>query len=422
MRSQEREIEIAAKLVRLDAKRRKALTTYGDLIRFDFKWAAPEDHLESILRNVANKIGSLWDPRLALELQITGWSAHAEKYVPVLTRLASLAYGEMLRETSALPICEVVEYLELLATPAALPVEVATLTVNSGLAGLLIKRTVAAAAALDRECDDISPYSLRLSGGLNWHPAPQAGIQDHAPWVAGLAQLHGCLAGWDAAWTLPPRPPLTADVGPRCAYFAPLALLMFGCLSWMNPALGIARWINSGMPTEDPALRLIKRHWGKWALAPAIGHDTCSFWTYGAGREISLGLTKNQTNLEETVKAGRAYLSSSEYGRRQLEFAGQLHMQTHIQWQLLGDGNVDQNYTVLKNERHAVILLGKYSGWWSILQIEGDRLQRERPDEDLKVKVVSPGVGLLGEFRRSPVTERWHVATHEAHLLGWTAE
>ena len=65
------------------------------------------------------------------------------------------------------------------------------------------------------------------------------------PGVTGVAQLHACLAGWDAAWTLPPpAAPRGSTSCRRCAYFAPLALLMFGCLSWINPAdLGIARWI-----------------------------------------------------------------------------------------------------------------------------------------------------------------------------------
>jgi hypothetical protein len=104
----------------------------------------------------------------------------------------------------------------------------------SGLARLLIMRTVAAAASLDTHLDEPAPFLLRPNENADWHPAPAAGIHDHAPWVTGVAQLHACLAGWDAAWTLPPRPPLEADVLPRCAYFAPLALLMFGCLSWIN--------------------------------------------------------------------------------------------------------------------------------------------------------------------------------------------
>lgn len=423
MTTAQREVEIASKLIRLDAKRRDALTACGDHLRWNFKWADPQDDTQTILNGIAQKIAVLWDKDLASSEISAVTSRRLEEYLSGLSRLSRLAardFPEMEQEVSCLPMWQVVEYLELLATPSALPTEVGELTVMSGLARLLIMRTVAAAASLDTDLEEPPPFSLRPNENANWHPAPDAGIQDHAPWVTGVAQLHACLAGWDAAWTLPPRPPLDADVLPRCAYFAPLALLMFGCLSWINPAVGIARWINLGMPVDDPVLKLVKRQWGKWALAHALGRDSLSFWTYGEGYELARGLTYDQTNLEESATAGRSFLESSEYGRRQLEFADQLHMQTHIQGQLRRLDDKRPARTVLVNGNRAVIALEEYSGWWEALREEGNNLPPLRTDEDRVVHIISRGVGLLGEFRRSNSTGRWYVGSHEAHLLGWT--
>lgn len=421
MTTTQREVEIASKLVRLDAKRRTALTACGDSLRWDFKWANPQDDSHRILGGIAQKLGLFWDKSLVTDATSPVVLQRLEEHLPGLSRLARRNLLEMEQEVSNLPMWQVVEYIELLVTPSALPTEVGELTVMSGLARLLIMRTVAAAASLDTHLDEPAPFLLRPNENADWHPAPAAGIHDHAPWVTGVAQLHACLAGWDAAWTLPPRPPLEADVLPRCAYFAPLALLMFGCLSWINPAVGIARWINLGMPVDDPVLKLVKRQWGKWALAHALSQDTLNFWTYGNGYALAHDLAHEQSDLEESARAGRSFLESSDYGRRQLQFAGQLHMQTHIQSQL---GRVDNRRparTVLVNGNHAVIALDEYSGWWKALHEEGNNLAPLRAEDERVVRVLSKGVGLLGEFRYSRVTRRWYVGSHETHLLGWTA-
>lgn len=421
MTTAQREVEIASKLIRLDAKRRDELTACGDHLRWEFKWADLQDDSQFVLDTVARKIALLWDERLVTAATSPVVSRRVEEYLPGLSKLAARDHLKIREAVSSLPMLQVVEYLELLATPSILPVEVGELIVMSGLARRLIERTVATAASLDTVFEERAPYYLRFSGNVDWHPAPGAGIHDHAPWVTGVAQLHACLAGWDAAWTLPPRPPLHADVLPRCAYFAPLALLMFGCLSWVNPAVGIARWINSGMPVDDPILRLIKRQWGKWALAHTLGQDTLTFWTYGDGYGLARGLTDEQTSLEESARAGRAFLESSKYGHRQLQFADELHMQTHVQSQLGRLNGRRPAPTVLVNEDRAVIALDEYSGWWETLREEGSNLPPVRPNEERVVHVLSKGVGLLGEFRQSKLSGRWYVGSHETHLLGWTA-
>lgn len=392
----------------------------GDVLRWGFKWADPQDDSQAILNDVAQRIARLWDKDLVTAERSPALSQRWNKHSPGLSRLASRNHQEMAQEVLNLPTLQVIEYLELLATPSALAPETGKLTVMSGLGRLLIRRTVAAAAALDTDLEEPAPFSLRPNEEVDWHPAPEAGIQDHGPWVTGVAQLHACLAGWDAAWTLPPRPPLAADTFPRCAYFAPLALLMFGCLSWIDPAVGFARWINLGMPAEDPVLRLIKRQWGKWALAHAIGDDSCGFWTYGGGYKLAQGLSPRQTHLEESARVGRSFLASSEYGRRQLGFADQLHMQTHIQWQLGRFDDKRPARTVLVDGNRALITLDEYSGWWEALREEGNKLPPLRTDDERVVHVISRGIGLLGEFRRSTTSGRWHVGSHDTHLLGWT--
>ncbi|MEV7663575.1 hypothetical protein [Paenarthrobacter sp. NPDC089316] len=417
MAAAQREVEVASKLVRFDAKRRSALSSYSEILRWEFKWANPQDDSQTILRRIAQKIALHWDKSLIHAATDPATLERLAEYQPSLARLATKGFPQIGREVSTLPMDQVVEYLELLAIPSALRTQVGETAVMSGLARLLILRTIATAESLDSVEEEPAPFTLQPRANVDWHPSPEAGINDHAPWVTGVAQLHACMSGWDAAWTLPPRPTLEADVLDRCAYFAPLSLLMFGCLSWVNPAVGIARWINQGMPTDEPVLKLIKRQWGKWAFAHALSRDTLSFWTYGDGYDLARGLTPGQANLEGTAVAARSFLASSEYGTRQLQFADELHMQTHIHWQLWRSDNQRASRTVLVRGDRAVISLEEYSGWWRALQEEGDSLVAG--GEERSVHLLSKGIGLLGEFHRSRVTGRWHVGAQDTHLLGW---
>ncbi|MCO8275240.1 hypothetical protein M1L60_32125 [Actinoplanes sp. TRM 88003] len=57
---------------------------------------------------------------------------------------------------------------------------------------------------------------------------------------------------------------VTAGLNERIAYWGPfLQLLVYG-LGWRRPDLGLARWHDRGLPTDDPVLAVVHRWWGRY--------------------------------------------------------------------------------------------------------------------------------------------------------------
>lgn len=197
---------------------------------------------------------------------------------------------------------------------------------------------------------------------------------------------------------------------------------MFGCLSWVNPALGLARWINAGMPADDRVSKLIKSHWGKWAIAHGLSDDSLIFWTYGVGTLLSEGLSPTQKDLRASVVRGREFLRSTAYGRAQLDFAGTLHMTTHIASQLHRESPVAPRSRIYRSGDEIILELDGYSGWWTALRNIGEALASERDAANVRVRVLVAGFGLLGAFRHCRVSNRWHAGSERTHLMGWAEQ
>ncbi|MFP3459796.1 hypothetical protein R5O87_02965 [Arthrobacter globiformis] len=420
--AESREIEIACKLIRLDEKRRLELTAYAKSL-VSTGSLKTSDNTQRLLIGIPPKLSGLWDKRLlsASVIKDPEGQTREHEHARDLARLGGQSKIGQMAALQRQSTVDLVEKLELMASPGALPVEVGRAVVASGLASRIMARVVSAAAVLDKRPVEVVPYTLLPTRGSDWHPAAGAGIQDSGHWVYGLPQIHSQLSGCDVAWSLPPRPHLSVQGHEeRAAYFAPLALLMFGCLSWVNPALGLARWINAGMPTSDRASSLIKSHWGKWAIAHALSNDSLSFWTYGSGTLLADGLTPGQADLHASAARGREFLGLTAYGRAQLNFAGALHMMTHIASQLHHETPGRPGSKIYRCGNEIILELDGYSGWWTTLRKIGESLLIERDAASIRVRILVAGFGLLGTFRHCRVSNRWHAGDEGTHLLGWT--
>lgn len=64
----------------------------------------------------------------------------------------------------------------------------------------------------------------------------------------------------------------------------------------------------------------------------------------------------------------------------------------------------------------AVMITPTYVGWYAALRAYPEPTRRN--GHDLRIDVVCPTLGWLGQYRRSAVTGLWFRGTHEAHMLG----
>lgn len=103
----------------------------------------------------------------------------------------------------------------------------------------------------------------------SWSDVSTDVLGDSGPWVWSLPYAWQAFADPGTAW-VPPRNPgveLGGDehrLALQIAYWAPLLTLTWGALGWVQPALGVRRWLDQGRPVEEgqSALRVIDQWWG----------------------------------------------------------------------------------------------------------------------------------------------------------------
>lgn len=243
-----------------------------------------------------------------------------------------------------------------------------------------------------------------------WNPHNQRSVGDYAPWTSGLGPMFQTLNGWDSAWSMPPKP-RSEDVLESVAYWGSLPTLVLGILGWSDPALGLARWILSGMPTNTRELLLLRRNWGADSLM------------YFCHPQVDWNPTDGEIN--DFRSSGTVVASLYEASDRADEFnrCGGLHMSTHLGWQLLasGPGSGTLFGEVDQGECHAYFLrLETLAGWYAQLRTLGGELTQRHPGLSIELTLLAPSVGILGRFSQSQVTARWHSTTEEVHCLGNT--
>lgn len=258
---------------------------------------------------------------------------------------------------------------------------------------------------------DAAPDEPTMVGGVfsEWMSHDSDLSSDDPAWTAGLGPMFQSLNGWDSTWSMPPRP-CTNNALDWAAYWAPLPTLAIGVLGWSDPALGLARWILMGMPSSSsPALSLLKRVWGSDSLRyfchPQMDWDLAKEGKHGlihSGRMIAQLFT-------EPGDAG-------SYVR-----CGGLHMGDHLDRQLMrtqaGDVRIFQ--PLGKNvPQEYFVHLNRYEGWYAQLRRIGRKLSPQPGASGLTLTLVAPPFGLLGTFRHSEDTGRWHATQNDIHLLG----
>ena len=88
-----------------------------------------------------------------------------------------------------------------------------------------------------------------------------------------LSTVCRALRSQDAGW-LPPKDPAGSGHMPDfITYWYSLSAVVLGHLAWSNPSLGMARWINSGMPGDDGVLSGLKRLYGADAAALILNRN-----------------------------------------------------------------------------------------------------------------------------------------------------
>ncbi|MBP1137322.1 hypothetical protein JOE31_003554 [Arthrobacter sp. PvP023] len=255
----------------------------------------------------------------------------------------------------------------------------------------------------------------------------------NAGWESGLRNseyelpmVWRALRSHDEDW-LPPSDPAGSGVhADFITYWFSLSAVVLGHLAWANPARGMARWINSGMPGDDGILAGLKRLYGADAAALILNAQVTdvankiTVRTVDGGGEIMGTFDPSQFLLERpdihiAVDANRRWRAMS------LEGSDSLHLSVHLQRLLLGPSRHPVRLAGghdLTTTNHTQFLLADGYGWYEILQQNGDLLPNRPIRRSWRVDVTSATLGYIGEFRKSRETGRWFAGKHSSHMLG----
>lgn len=326
-------------------------------------------------------------------------------------RECALLIGAAVKESEPLMPHVAVAYLNLYATVGTRELEVHP-EIDTSLVWDAWRCVQAFLLALSNDrLGDAVPGEPAMVGGAfsEWMSHDKDLSNDDAAWTAGLGPMFQSLNGWDSTWSMPPRPS-TDKALDWAAYWAPLPLLAISVLGWSDPALGLARWILMGMPSNSPALSLLKRVWGPGALRyfchPQMDWDLAKEGKHGL--------------IHSGPMIAQLFAESDDAGS--YVHCGGLHIGEHLDGQLMGTHPVN-DVTIFQplgeNVRQEyVVHLNRYDGWYAQLRRIGRKLSHQPDPSEFALTLIAPPFGLLGTFRRSEDTGRWHATQNDIHLLG----
>lgn len=241
-----------------------------------------------------------------------------------------------------------------------------------------------------------------------------------------LSSVCRALRSHDASW-LPPKDPAGSGYMPDfITYWFSLSAVVLGHLAWSNPSLGMARWVNSGMPGDDGVLSGLKRLYGADAAALILNANVAELAT-----KMTHVVPNYLNRSEDTSDPSRALVHSPAIGsgisRRRRWTAmlsggsDPLHLTDHLESLLLMPGPREVRLsggidTVSAPNAH--LLLPDAYGWYESLQRNGNKLPVRPDGRSWRVDVTSATLGYLGEFRRSRETGLWFAGRHSSHMLG----
>lgn len=255
----------------------------------------------------------------------------------------------------------------------------------------------------------------------------------NAGWDSGLRNseyelslVWRALRSGNEEW-LPPADPAGSGVhADFITYWYSLSAVVLGHLAWANPALGMTRWINCGMPEDDGILTGLKRLFGPDAAALILNADIThvanqmSARTVDDGREIT-GTINPSLFLLEHPDIHRAVARNRRWCAMSVEGTDSLHLKAHLQSLLLRPSRRPARLAGGSNGTsiwHTHLLLPDAYGWYEALQQKGGQLPARPDGRSWRVDVTSATLGYIGEFRKSRATGRWFAGKHASHMLG----
>lgn len=214
------------------------------------------------------------------------------------------------------------------------------------------------------------------------------------------------------------------------AYWTSLGILLVYSFGWRFPGLGLKRWVDAGMPTEDDRFALIVQVWVQDGQFDAF----CA-WLWNQNPYVSdFGqcLLEDEQLQESSVPPHTGLASEAWLERVANQFAypfpnpftgggDPLHLGHHIASHSEEDrSHPARQYRLAPSAdgRTADLFVNSMQGWHRLLSRVGNTLVHPEKGRSVRVTVHCPHVGTLGEFRRSRETGIWFSGPHSSHMLG----
>lgn len=354
-----------------------------------------------------------------LQSSRTGWERR--------TRRLLASHGVIEQVDSA----DIVEALCVLGDVRVLPiVQWASKEAVKGIQ-LLLKRLL-------RDLLKLSPERGRVDEGQRWEwDGPDSSWTESSDnRDFGYVEILRAINNAQGVLSMPANPRGTGGLPPYIRYWFSLSAVVVGHLGWRHPAVGIAAWINNGMPDDDAVMSGVKKLWGLYAASllsepsrnnllemanevlPPKENLSTQAWIYtrlDAPEDVRFRM------IVEEKSASDAKWGAPNTG------GDPLHLTSHVV-SMLGDfqsaHRSDQSGATLLHaaaDSHVVrasLVVESRSPWYSALAKWGDRLPVRQDGRSWRVDVTSKDYGYVGEFRRSSVTGLWFSGKHSSHMLG----
>lgn len=263
----------------------------------------------------------------------------------------------------------------------------------------------------------------------NRSAADRSGLSLHgARWRGSeLPALYHGLAFPEGPWS--PRETRSPSGAFPLDFWNPLLHLLLGPLGWADPALGITRWVDRGMPVLDPATEVLKAWWGEDALMLAAWDQQSEPVPSRIAREVAkICGTISPARADGAAGAGMTVRVLQEWSARFSEGWDPGVAASDVVSMLCGPGADPANPRPMpsvnprgsppgspddhRTLRGGVLVLPDYQGWLRILHQSADH-------QPGPIDVLVRPIGWLGTYLKSDETGRMHAASRETHLLGW---
>lgn len=366
-------------------------------------------------------IRSLLENRgIYLQSRRTGWERR--------TRRLLAAHGAIEQVGSA----DIVEALCVLGDVKVLPiVQWASKEAVKGI-HLLLKRLL-------RDLLNLSPVRGRVDEGQRWEwDGPDSSWTESGDnRDFGYVEILRAINNAKGVLSMPANPRGAGGLPPYIRYWFSISAIVVGHLGWRHPAVGIAAWINNGMPDDDAVMSGIKKLWGLYAASLLAEPSRNNLL------EMSNEVLQPQENIP-TQESSYARLDSPEdirfrmsieeksesdekWGAPNTGGSDPLHLTSHVV-SMLGNfqsahrsDQLDATLLHAAPDSHDVrasLVVESRSPWYSALAKWGNRLPIRQDGRSWRVDVTSKDYGYIGEFRRSRVTGLWFAGKHYSHMLG----